>query len=707
MQDLENKTEPKAAAEIPEDVPKKVTEGKNFADIQTAIKIKKLIIESNLPIAAPPQAKASTSIPKALIFMNQPHRVLMSTDDKDGDTTVDSVSDAVDLAAGARVVTSGARIASVAPSLANTPLLGMEDVSSLKVQKGKANIRTDFFAARLASAVDDVETSDSDETFVYENSSFPSAEPKLERPDDINRNVSGIGTVDGSDEDEYERDDTSVTSARHSSRDLVHITSSRDLVAMTPIHEPEPVSTVILRKMSGANIRPVKHDPSRAVKLHDPSRASEAKPSHGDANSIVDRRSVYSNMHRAGSIHLILQMTEPELQRGLAFRLTGEVDVRPEKLDEPVKAKPEREFDTLQDYYESSSGSSEEIPRYTYPTTDTRKERKKRYVQPTQLRTTTSKVFDRKGSQPRRYSIIPDNVDIEDFEDELIYYDSYKNRTKANETTQLLSGHRRQNDYQPRMAKHTKIYPEYNGTQEHYTRVSPHEAQSPQSRHSRGLHFALPRVKSGDMPFGYAEEERLNNLKSMIYTVVGIFLLLSIGFISGFLLATLKDLQHVHIFDISHVVVSQDELVFNMWIEAFNPGFLSIDVSEATLDIFAKSEYVDDKRNGVETILLGSIDELLSSLSFSGGFFNRRAVQGLAEVKLLNPGQNVTSAEEIREGELWREEGGTKWSRVAKHPFDLIVSGVLKYKLPLSSGALRSVVVNKVTRFDPADMLTQ
>lgn len=39
------------------------------------------------------------------------------------------------------------------------------------------------------------------------------------------------------------------------------------------------------------------------------------------------------------------------------------------------------------------------------------------------LRLTTLKLFDKKGSQPRRYLIIPHDIDIDDFDDDLIYYD--------------------------------------------------------------------------------------------------------------------------------------------------------------------------------------------------------------------------------------------------------------------------------------------
>lgn len=58
------------------------------------------------------------------------------------------------------------------------------------------------------------------------------------------------------------------------------------------------------------------------------------------------------------------------------------------------------------------------------------------------LRSTTSKLFDKKGSQPRRYSIIPDDIDIEDFDDELIYYDNnirfpYNNSNQSNLTNNV------------------------------------------------------------------------------------------------------------------------------------------------------------------------------------------------------------------------------------------------------------------------------
>lgn len=79
------------------------------------------------------------------------------------------------------------------------------------------------------------------------------------------------------------------------------------------------------------------------------------------------------------------------------------------------------------------------------------------------LRSTTSKLFDKKGSQPRRYSTIPDDIDIEDFDDELIYYDNTA-RFPANESTSLLNQNQRIPHYRslnlnfPQVKRQSKRY---------------------------------------------------------------------------------------------------------------------------------------------------------------------------------------------------------------------------------------------------------
>lgn len=72
-------------------------------------------------------------------------------------------------------------------------------------------------------------------------------------------------------------------------------------------------------------------------------------------------------------------------------------------------------------------------------------------------------------------------------------------------------------------------------------------------------------------------------------------------------------------------------------------------------------------------MLLGRIFEFDSPLIFEASPLRRRSQSSVGELRLSKPGNET-------------EEGGTeRWEKVIKYPFELIVRGVLKYQLPLSS----------------------
>ncbi|ODV96172.1 hypothetical protein PACTADRAFT_49568 [Pachysolen tannophilus NRRL Y-2460] len=147
-------------------------------------------------------------------------------------------------------------------------------------------------------------------------------------------------------------------------------------------------------------------------------------------------------------------------------------------------------------------------------------------------------------------------------------------------------------------------------------------------------------------------------------TFILILLLLGSGFISGFLLASTKDLQAVRILQVRDVIISEEEFVFNLVFEGFNPGFFSIEIQDVELDIFAKSSHAKDEdyykisteedegysfaSNGVidmqeqddgqlQTVLLGNIRHFEVPLKFQGGFFTRQKVVVVSEVKIIHP----------------------------------------------------------------------
>jgi hypothetical protein len=70
-------------------------------------------------------------------------------------------------------------------------------------------------------------------------------------------------------------------------------------------------------------------------------------------------------------------------------------------------------------------------------------------------------------------------------------------------------------------------------------------------------------------------------------------------------------------------------------------------------------------------MLLGHVYQLDSPLTFDGSFWRRHTRYSTASLRLNKPGNQT-------------ELGGTeRWERVLRHPFELIVRGVLKYQIPL------------------------
>ena len=107
-----------------------------------------------------------------------------------------------------------------------------------------------------------------------------------------------------------------------------------------------------------------------------------------------------------------------------------------------------------------------------------------------------------------------------------------------------------------------------------------------------------------------------------------------------------------------------------------------------------------EKTNTVETVLLGTVTNLESPMTFAGGFFTREFTSQNGEIKLLRPGRNLTSLEFDKNRNESEPDNSDKWEIIAKNPFDLIVRGILKYNLPMSK-VTKSVVVSKVGYIDP------
>lgn len=269
-------------------------------------------------------------------------------------------------------------------------------------------------------------------------------------------------------------------------------------------------------------------------------------------------------------------------------------------------------------------------------------------------------------------------------------------------------------------------------------------------------------------PHNYHRRARSKTRYQRIRNMLGVFLLvlsvLGTGFILGFLLATNKPINSVSIPSIFDVLVSDEELLFDIVVEGVNPGFLTIEVTEIDLDVFARSPYAADDGGGSDTgtgevsereedgdgdgshvILLGNIKNFEVPLAFTGGFFSKRVQKAVGQLRLIHPGRNTTgsngggssgngngngnenesendekgsilddeeeadigiSLKERREDDiLFREKdedmdsGQQKWAKVNLHPFELIIRGVMHYELPLGGGT-HIATMSKVSAID-------
>ncbi|EOD48557.1 Vacuolar segregation protein 7 [Neofusicoccum parvum] len=203
-------------------------------------------------------------------------------------------------------------------------------------------------------------------------------------------------------------------------------------------------------------------------------------------------------------------------------------------------------------------------------------------------------------------------------------------------------------------------------------------------------------------------------------------LLLAFGAV-GFLFATTKPLYRVQVVEIQNVLASEQEIMLDLLVEAINPNIVAVTIAEMDVNIFAKSKHVgserywqdqpesdflgpviedrltplgrrrrqisspedvdpsfhsldDDPHDPIEdpegdsqTMLLGRIFHFDSPLNFDGDPLKRRPHYSIGELRLQKPGNKT-------------EAGGTeRWERVIQYPFELIVRGILRYQLPLSS----------------------
>ncbi|KAE8335826.1 hypothetical protein BDV24DRAFT_142949 [Aspergillus arachidicola] len=247
-------------------------------------------------------------------------------------------------------------------------------------------------------------------------------------------------------------------------------------------------------------------------------------------------------------------------------------------------------------------------------------------------------------------------------------------------------------------------------------------------------------------------QQRQRGFFSRYGTCVVIFILLFviIGGATSFIVGITKSLVNVQILAIQNVLASEQEIMLDLSVRATNPNLFPVAIDDMDMNIFAKSRFVgtdklwrdqgsdwsdfprvgDSRRrarlaslarcagssgcllNGTgsskrmghksggvdkgtdpiptdpagdpQTMLLGRVFRFDSPLTFEASPWNYVSSTSKGQIRLARPGNKT-------------EEGGTeRWERVLQHPFELIVRGVVKYQLPLSSRFLSASVSSSV-----------
>ena len=196
-----------------------------------------------------------------------------------------------------------------------------------------------------------------------------------------------------------------------------------------------------------------------------------------------------------------------------------------------------------------------------------------------------------------------------------------------------------------------------------------------------------------------------------------------------------KPLEHAYVKEIANVLASDQEIIFDLKVHAVNPNLVAIQVTDLDILIHAKSKYVgtskywrehpsvlddatqseDGQSNSERTtlqaalynatdsvdegtdpiddphvMLLGQISHFDAPLIFEASPFRRQYSSSIGEVRLNKPGNSSEAG------------GSDRWETVIQHDFELIVRGIIKYSLPVSS-RLRSSAISGRKDVHPED----
>lgn len=193
-----------------------------------------------------------------------------------------------------------------------------------------------------------------------------------------------------------------------------------------------------------------------------------------------------------------------------------------------------------------------------------------------------------------------------------------------------------------------------------------------------------------------------------------------------------KTMYDVELRKIQNVLASEQELMLDLFVGAVNPNVLGVTITEMDVNVFAKSKHlvpspapspsatpsvkssrhrvnrrVADKptRPGTpwqdpdghwnpgedeplegdsQTMLLGRIFHFDQALYFEGSPIKRHMHFSVGEMRLERPGNKTEAG------------GSERWEKVLQYPFELILRGVLRYQMPISSRTQSAAISGSV-----------
>lgn len=222
--------------------------------------------------------------------------------------------------------------------------------------------------------------------------------------------------------------------------------------------------------------------------------------------------------------------------------------------------------------------------------------------------------------------------------------------------------------------------------------------------------------------------------------LLGLVVLIVCVGVATFVVGLSQPLLNVKIRHLQNILASEQELMLDLHVDAVNTNIFAITVSDLDVNLFAQSTYagtsrqwesehrklrwakraredemedagfpfgwphfgaddgvdkgtdpIDDPESGVQKMLLGRILEFDSPLTFEASPVRRTRSSSVGEIRLAKPGNKT-------------EVGGSeRWEKVLQHPFNLIVRGVIKYQLPLSSKTRSAQISSKAKVFPDDD----